>query len=332
MFLAIGLHLAAAVDASSEVRVATFSNTTNVKEAGLELITDPSFAAGFSVIPACVKPDTDPACAAGEKFNLKSPLNLTNEHDRPAWDLAQWGSRTNLQGPPTPYGEGYAWSTETKRLVLYPDGTVEMAVDGAKELDGQYPTDRTSWPSLIASETIAAPGAYGRDVGNVSTMSKLLFNIDFRLLNNDTRIRKGYDPDRDALIAPVNLTVQNLNRSSAGYGDYIWLQVTVYDDRFVAPNGVPDKTMIDLGTKKMIYFVPSSAVTHGSVHAKQWVKFNGDVLPFAKKAIQLAHDKALLKSQKLSDYSIGGVNIGYELTGLNIATFQFRNLSLKAFY
>jgi hypothetical protein len=90
--------------------------------------------------------------------------------------------------------------------------------------------------------------------------------------------------------------------------------------------------MIDLGTKKMIYFVPSSAVTHGSVHAKQWVKFNGDVLPFAKKAIQLAHDKALLKSQKLSDYSIGGVNIGYELTGLNIATFQFRNLSLKAFY
>ena len=331
-FLAICLLFGASVNASSEVRVATFSNTANVKENGLELITDPSFKAGFSAIPACAKPDTDPACAAGKKYDLKSPLSPSNVHDRPVWNLAQWGSRTNLQGTPTPYGAGYAWSTETKRLVLYLDGTVEMAVDGATELNGQYLTDRTSWPSLIASETIAAPGAYGRDVGNLSTMSKLLFNLDFRLLNNDTGIRKGYNRDRDAFIVPINLIVQNLNRTSAGYGDYIWLQVSAYDDRYVTPNAVPDKTMIDLGTKKMVYFVPSSAVTHDNAHAKRWVKFNGDVLPFAKRAVQLAYEKGLLKSQNLSDYSIGGVNIGYELTGLNIGAFQFKNLSVRAFY
>ncbi len=331
-FLLICLLLGASVNASPEVRVATFSNTANVKESGLELITDPSFAAGFSVIPACAKPDTDPACAAGKKYDLKSPLSPLNALDRPAWDLAQWGSRTNFQGSPAPYGGGYAWSTETKRLVLYPDGTVEMAVDGLKELNGQYLTDRTSWPSLIASETIAAPGAYGRDVGSLLAMSKLLFSLDFRLLHNDTGIRKGYDRDRDALIVPINLTVQNLNRASAGYGDYIWLQVSAYDDRYIAPNAVPDKTMIDMGTKKMIYFVPSSAVTHDNVHSKQWVNFNGDVLPFAKRAVQLAYEKGLLKSPNLSDYSIGGINIGYELTGLNIGTFQFKNLSVRAFY
>ncbi|MDR6899999.1 hypothetical protein [Rhizobium miluonense] len=318
--------------AFADFRVSTISNTPDITQNGLELIADPKFTAGFSAIPACNRPDSDAACATGSRYNLRSPAYPQNSSVQPAWDLAQWGSRTNFQETPTPYGVAFAWSTDTKRLAIYPDGTIEMAVDGVRELNGKYLSDRTSWPSLIASETIAAPGAYGRDVGNLTKMTKLLFNLDFRLLNDNVMKRQGYDQSRDALIFPINLTVQNLNRASAGYGEYVWLQVVAYDDRYITPNQVADKNMIDLGTKKLIYFVPSDAVTRDNVHRNQWAKFNGDVLPFAKRSVQFAFEKGLLKSQDLTDYSIGGINIGYELTGLNIATFQFRNLSLKAFY
>ncbi|WP_250940602.1 hypothetical protein [Allorhizobium sonneratiae] len=308
-------------------------NTPDIDQNGLELITDPAFTGGFSAIPACKRPDSDANCAAGKKYNLKSPLHLQNAPIRPAWDLAQWGSRTNFDSIGAAMGRrAYEWSTDTKRLVIYTDGTIEMAVNGVKELNGEYLLDRTSWPSLIASQAIAAPGPYGRDIGNLVQMTKLIFNLDFRLLNDDVMKRPGRNIERDALIFPINLTIQNLNRASAGYGDYVWLQVTAYDDRHAVPNPGDDKNMIDIGTHKLIYFVPSHAVTHDDVHTKQWAKFKGDLLPYAKRSIHLAFEKGLLKSQDLADYSIGGINIGYELTGLNIATFQFRNLSLKAFY
>jgi hypothetical protein len=247
------------------------------------------------------------------------------------WDLRQWGSRSTFSATPVKYGDGYAWITSDKRLAVYPGGRIEMAVSGESEFGGQYRDEQPSKPSLIAGQNIAAPGLYSRDTGPLTGMSRLVFNVEFKKDYDDQNRRQGYDPNRHAMIFPINFTVQNLRNGSEGYGQFVWLQINPYDDRNEVAVSKQDQEMTDMGTSMSIYFVPTAGLTDGNAHSGDWVKFHGDILPYAIRSIEIAHSKGLLKSADLSNYKIGGLNIGYELSGLNIATLQVRNLSLKMF-
>ncbi|KQW72506.1 hypothetical protein ASD03_30955 [Ensifer sp. Root127] len=296
---------------------------------GRELIADPDFKAGFLAIRACRNPDGDFLCAKASRYQLKSPDRPDMADVKPVWELAQWGSRSNLGGGGR-FDGGYGWSTPDKRLVVYPDGRVELAVSGDSELGGKYNSNRAALPNLILQQTIAAPGTYGRHIPSLDRMQRLTFNLDFRRVYDDPNKKPGYDTSRHAIIFPVNFTIQNLNRRSPGYGEYVWLQISTYDDRYALQTSERDRTQIDLGTKRLIYFIPPSKLSNRSTHLGEWVQFHGDILPYARRAIEIASKKGFLRSVRLSDYKVGGVNIGYELTGLNISTFQFRRLSLKA--
>ncbi|SER56933.1 hypothetical protein [Rhizobium sp. NFR03] len=297
---------------------------------GVELIADNQFETGFSATPACNSPE-EKECADNTRYVLKSPAFPNMADVKPVWDLRQWGSRSTFGAVPIKYGEGYAWITPDKRLVVYPGGRIEMAVSGESEFGGQYRNEQPSKPSLIAGQNIAAPGLYHRDTGSLSGMSKLVFNVDFKKDYDDQNRKHGYDPNRNAMIFPVNFTVQNLKDGSEGYGQFVWLQINPYDDRNEVAVSKQDQEMTDMGTSMSIYFVPTSSLTSGNAHSGEWVNFRGDILPYAIRSIEIAYRKGLLKSNDISDYKIGGLNIGYELSGLNIATLQIRNLSLKMF-
>lgn len=296
----------------------------------IELIADPKFEAGFSVIPACKNPDDDAGCANGNRYLLKAPFLPDLSDVRPVWEAAQWGSRSNLAGDGQFFDDGYGWANPDKRLVVYPDGRVELAVSGEHELGGKYNSDRSALPNLILQQTIAAPGTYGRHTPSLDRMQHLTFNLDFRKTYDDQNKKSGYDRDKHAIIFPVNFSIQNLNGGSAGYGEYIWLSISTYDDRYFVQTSDRDRTQIDLGTKRLIYHIPPSRLSNRSTHRGEWVHFHGDILPYARRAVAIAHEKNMIRSGRPSDYKIGGVNVGYELTGLNISTFQIRNLSLRA--
>lgn len=295
----------------------------------VELIADPKFEAGFSVIPACNSPDADKTCAEGRRYPLKDPGRTNRTGITPVWEVAQWGSRSNLSGGAS-FEDGYGWATPDKRLVVFPDGRIELAVSGDSEQAGKYNRNRSALPNLILQQTIAAPGKYGRDTPSLAEMNSLIFNLDFRKVYDDQNKKSGYDRETHAIIFPISFTIQNLNRRSRGYGQYIWLQISAYDDRYAIQTSKRDRTQIDLGTKNLIYFIPPQRLSARSTHSGEWVQFHGDILPYAQKAVEIAYEEGLVASGRLHDYTVGGMNIGYELTGLNISTFQFRNLSLKA--
>ncbi len=297
---------------------------------GVELIADNKFEAGFAATPACNSPE-EKACAEDKRYELKSPAFPNMAEVKPVWELRQWGSQSTFSNPAVKYGEGYAWTTADKRLVIYPGGRVEMAANGESEFNSEYRNERPSKPSLIAGQSIAGPSPYSRDTGSVADMKRLIFNVDFRKLYEDQNIQAGYDPKQNAMIFPINFTIQNLNTESKGYGQYVWLQINPYDDRRETAVSKRDQEMTDIGTGMSIYFVPTASLTDGNTHSGEWVTFNGDILPFAKRSVEIAFRKGILKSKDLSDYKIGGVNIGYELSGLNITTMEFKNLSLKMF-
>lgn len=326
-FLAIVMAVAVAVKSPKAYTEGhLYVRNATPAASGVELIADPQFLAGFLVLPACRDPNGDASCGHAPKYLLKSPYFPHMADVKPVWEIAQWGSQSNL-GDGRSFDDGYGWATADKRLVVYRDGMVEMAVNGDSELNGRYRTSEIHLPSLLLSQTVAAPGMFARQVPSVDRMGELLFNLEIRLTFEDQNRKEGYDPNKHALIFPVNFTIQNLNRSNPGYGEYVWLQISAYDDRFRAPSNRTE-TQIDLGTRRLIYFVPSAALGGSAKHG-EWLVLHGDILPFAKRAIAIAYDNGLLSSGQLSDYTVGALNIGYELTGLNIAIFQFRNFSLQ---
>ena len=305
-------------------------NLQDSASSGVELIADPRFEAGFSATPTCNNPEAK-VCSEDSRYNLKSPAFPDMADVKPVWELRQWGSRSSLGRDAVAYEDGYAWMTPEKRIAIHRDGRIEMAVNGESEFQGQYKNGQSSSPSLIAGQTISAPGAYDRDTGSIDEMTRLEFNLDFRLEYEDQNKTQGYDANRNAVIFPINFTIQNLNMKSAGYGQYVWLQINPYDDRRKTPVGEKDQEMTDVGTGMSIYFVPTRSLTNGNTHSGEWVNLHGDILAYAQRSVEIAFRKGILKSHNLSDYKIGGVNIGYELTGLNVTTMEFKNLSLKMF-
>ncbi len=79
----------------------------------------------------------------------------------------------------------------------------------------------------------------------------------------------------------------------------------------------------------MIYSIAYDSVATKSTHTNEWVNIDIDLYPYAIIALNEAWNRSYLSaSQDLADYKLGGMNIGWELPGMNIADMKIRNLSL----
>jgi hypothetical protein len=155
----------------------------------------------------------------------------------------------------------------------------------------------------------------------------LRFRVEARLNHAERFETPQYSPSYHAAQFLIFFTVQNRNRDSAGHGDFVWLGVPIYDDR-----DRTGKTIIpgdSLG--KLIYTPARSAYTNTPVATGVWIVFEADLLPLASEALDEAWARGFVKdSRDLSDYRLGGMNMGWELTGINNVEMQVRNISLKA--
>ncbi|CAF1367791.1 unnamed protein product [Adineta steineri] len=121
---------------------------------------------------------------------------------------------------------------------------------------------------------------------------------------------------------PLYMTIQNLVKGDPEYGKYFWLGLPLYDDR------VPMSPLYingDQGTGSLIYSPAFSNFVNISVHSKRIVHVTGDMMPFARLGLQEAIKRGFFKSTDLSKYYVGGMNIGWEVTGLNNGTIEIGN-------
>ena len=285
-----------------------------------ELIWDPSFANGVSVIPACKNPDSNSACANGQQYVINNPYG--NTANAPTWSLGQWGSRGTLPSQGVASQFGFTYEDFSKLLGFGPHGEIVLGVNGKAEFYGQY----ADGIGLILQQTISAPGAGSHESGSLDQMASLRFSVDMKLLEENRNISAGYDAAKNADIFPINFTVQNLNRESPGYGQYIWFQIMTYGDRGLAGFYVNG----DVASGMLIYAIPNEKFApNGNVNSGQLVHLSADILADAIASVAAGFQRGVLKSGSISDYHIGGANIGYELTGLNVSKMVFNNFSLK---
>jgi hypothetical protein len=153
--------------------------------------------------------------------------------------------------------------------------------------------------------------------------------VEARLTRSRNLHQGDYSPDTHAAQFQIFFTVQNRNRRSPGFGDLVWFGVPIYDNRDRFPKAFKARDFG--GTAKFIFTPDGKTFTSQSAHDGAWVVIDKDLLPLMRDALATAWKRGFLKgSSDLSDYSIGGMNMGWELPGTFDVEMDIRRLSLRA--
>jgi len=284
-----------------------------------ELIRDPHFERGCKLY----EPKT------GRHVEYGTIAGVAKD-GKPVWGLAQWSSREKLLATPpqTLPSSALCYSNAAKAVTFGAPGTADaditLAVNGGFEYAGRPRKKGEPWPHLLVEQRFENPPS-------LAALSRAKFHIVARLKNSRRLDTPGYSPQVHAATIQIFFTLQNQNKQSAGYGQYLWFGVPFYDDRHRIPKSHQAK---DGGkedaTGMFIYTVDGKEFTTQSLHDREWVTMDKDLLPHMRAGLKTAWQRGFLTdSQSLEDYRISGMNLGWEVTGIFDVEMQLRDLSLK---
>ncbi len=280
-----------------------------------ELIRDNHFRGGFTLleptpgklVPYGQLPATDPSASC-------------------VWQLAQWSTKFRLDpGPPQLLSGGAVrFANRGKSITLGRPGSshadIALAVEGSAEYGDRARRQGEPWVHLLLGQDIADPPI-------VQDIATARLRISTKLLRSVLHRTNDYTPGLHAAQLQLFLTIQNLNRQSPGYGDYLWFGVPLYDDR---ERVVGPCMILDGFTQKFIYTPDEGLYTSQSTHDGSWVKIDRDILPIILHGLETAWNHGYLgHSHSLADYRIAAMNLGWEVPGIFDVEAQVRDFSLE---
>jgi len=326
----------------------------NIASASESLLQDPDFLRGYEVMSPRRDIYTD--YSHSEAFH-----QLQESGKKPLWRLVQWGSKKSIASVKSldlPEG-GKRWSVienANNQTLLYKSITLDknnitFELGANAEFNGNYiaSTDEY-WPHLLMAQNIKTD--------KLAKYKSINLSLDAHLLFDEKNIKDGYKKDLHAARFIVSLLVRNTLS-----GNSFWLNIPVYDDRFAqstfgcqkclssdhcyTPQSLQDKgkwlcpfdgerwstTSEKQGTHRMLFRLPSAAVTTDNIQNGQWAHYSVDLMPYIKAGIQAAQDEEKLRgfSPSLMFYNLSLFTMGWEITGLNHAAMEIKNLSLTGY-
>jgi len=249
-----------------------------------------------------------------------------------AWTLAQWGSRFNLSGVPPSYqgdsvvyadsGKSVSFMKITENAQITGNTQVDMEVFGSAE----YLSPRTagqSWPNLYFGQTLQ------KQLG-LNEMNNLVFKCTARLMFSINEMGSLYNPSLHTAQFQVYLTIQNLNTSSADYGDYYWFGIPFYDYRYPEILAYAASDFGPNNTGKFIFNLGTNDIYTGDFANENWITISKDIYPFILEGFQIAQARGYLVGSSINDMCIGSINIGWEIPGTFNSGLQFNKFALTA--
>jgi hypothetical protein len=291
----------------------------------MDLIADPGFRRGF---------------VAKSPSGKEQQLVQWDRTEPAIWGTAQHFSKSSFTDLDryTFHANGCSFHDDYQSLIVHPqdgDADIVFGVNGLREFGGVCREKGAPWPHQYVQQHISnRRGHLGEASPRLSDMERLDLTIRVRLLYDHQNRGPQYDPHLHAAHFLLFFTVQNLNPQSKGYGDYYWFNVALYDSRYkvtsllvMQDKGSPQKT----GTEKLMYDVGIAPFTSAVVADGHWVTVQGDLLAHLHAGLQEAWKRGYLAdSHAASDYRIGLVCLGWEVTGLNDVAIAVKDLHVVA--
>jgi hypothetical protein len=284
----------------------------------VDLLRDTRFQSGFEI--------NEPKAGKHVAMGVFQPPAATS---KPAWRLCQWNSQYDLSTakPEIIDNQTIRMANAAKSATISCQNTSKdliLALDSRPEYKGKVRTKGQAWPHLLVEQSV-------QPIVLFKNISRISFTIETRLLTNECFKLEGYTRNLHTAQFPMTFIVQNRNKQSKGFGDFIWFCVTLYDERKPFTDLYAAKDTAD-PSAKMIYTPPSRTFAQETLHDGTWVTFSHtNLCPLFIEAIDLARKRGYLKeSLDMGDFAISSVNIGWEVTGINNVAIQIRNLDIKA--
>ena len=285
--------------------------------AEIELLQDAKFKNGVKLL----------APAPDKKVVVKK-LQKQDCNDDPNWFLAQWNSKlslTNASRINLPGGE-IEFSNKAKTIIFgngnSKNADIVLGVDSRNEFGRKVRKKGEPWPHLLLSQD-------NIEIIPFKNIDKVQMYLEAKLLKNKRFYRKGYDSNMHCAQFMLTLIIQNRNKGSDGFGDFIWFNVQIFDDRNRFPPLFAAKDIAS-PSRKFIYGPATKSFTKKSLQDGRWVTFSKNLMPFFEKALKVTREKGYLKqSPDPNDFAISSVILGWEVPGVNNVLMRVRNLSLK---
>ena len=259
---------------------------------------------------------------------------------QPIWNTAQHHSKSSFadkafQAITT---NGFAFQDDYEMLKIHPvgvDADFICGVNADHEFGGKLREPGDPWPHLYLEQRISNPGGHlGANSPTLADLAKIDFAINVKLLYDRKKTGPTYSRHVHAAQYLVIFTIQNLNHQSKGRGDYYWFGVSLYDDRqpITSLFAMQDKgSAKKKGTDKFIYNTGIKPFTNKVVADGEWVNIAGDLQPHIIAGLKECWTRGYLcDSQDLADYRIGGLVLGWEVTGLNDVAIAVKGLRATA--
>lgn len=283
---------------------------------GAPLVDDPGFRRGLRV--------WSPQPGAHREVGVIQPPGAAAQPD---WGVAQWYSRFSLSDAPCEtLPDGAYRFFDGAKSVTFGQGLV-LALNGRTEYQGRLPERGDPWPHLLVEGPLSAHP-------RLPALRAVPFGIEYRLLRSETLQPPGFDAARHTAQFLLYLTIQNANRESKGYRDYLWFGVPMYDARYPLPrrHAAADKSSAKKpGTGRFIFNPGGETYATRPASDREWVRIDRDLRPLIDESLEAAWKGGFLPdSRDAGDYQLGSINCGWEVTGPLEVAMQIRGLRLQA--
>lgn len=235
-------------------------------------------------------------------------------------------------------------------LNALPEFEYEQSVSGRRYLESLA----QPWPHLLVAQDLHSE--------RLSQYRQLHFALDARLLQHDAQRAPGYRENLHAARFVVGIAVRNTFSQKQ-----FWLMLPIYDNRqafsgygcrkclpsdegqeescyFPETLDAPGRWMCPTdgdnqrqderrqATRSSLFRVATRALTDDNIHNGDWVHFETDLLPIIEAAIAAVRqsDNTTGFSPGLNRYRLVLFTMGWEITGLDLAAVQVKNLRLEA--
>lgn len=288
------------------------------------LLNDPDFSDGFVVLKQTASGNA--GVPAGE-FTYKGA------EGSPSWMIAQWNSGPCLWENAVESDEFTVTDGMTKWVTYNPEEkSVSLRLNGAEIYKGE-PAGDSAWPHLLLEQSPI------NDYFALSEEEKAFYNLhDNRIvLDLDIRItdyKKSTNPEG---INATQFLAYFYLKDTDGH-NFIWFGVNLFDDRglcdtYWAKDTVGGNMIYSVSTKDTYTCSSRALLKNGEpVVSEDWTSIRLDLTPFLEDCIKRANDDNIFGEKvSLSDFYIGGTNIGFETHGNSDCTVEIKNFNLTSY-
>ncbi len=307
--------------------IITFSSLFGADIPGYEaktLFNDGDFSDGFSVVSQ--------ETLNGEQKKLGDFIYPGSEN-APAWTIAQWNSGPCLWENAAESDE-YTITDGKTKWVSYnsEENSVSLRLN-AREIYNGLPAGEEAWPHLLLEQSPLT------DYHSLSENEKAFYNLynNRIVLELKIRLRDYKETANKEGINATQFPAYFYLKDTDG-DNFIWFGVDLFDDRgynktYWAKDSVSGNMIYTVSTKDTYGLFSDGLLKNGRPDvSEKWETVRLDLTPHIEDCIRRCNEDNIFgENVSLSDFYIGGANIGFEIHGNSDCTAEIKDFKLTSY-